>query len=249
MRFEGGQVLTRIFQVLLRAGLAIGMLWTANDPFVGQWKLDPSRSKLADEMKVTKVGQNKYTFDLGGGQPETIVVDGTDQAGLAGTTLSVAPEGLNWKVIRKKDGRMFITATWTLSKDGRSLTDDFTSTSQDGSTSNVKYVYRRTAGGKSGFAGTWVSTSEVVNSVFTIQITPYENSGLSFVFPGVTTNVTFDGKSARRLNASAVEIIHKSEGKITQTQHFELSPDLKTLTLTTRTMGRTAPNILVFERQ
>ena len=240
---------SRIFQLLLVAGLLIGTAWAANDPFVGQWKLNPSRSKLTDEMKVTKVGQEKYAFDFGGGQSETVVVDGTDQPGYADTTLSVAAEGPNWKVIRKKDGRMVLTATWTLSKDGNSLTDDFTSFGQDGSPSNVKYVYKRTAGGGPSFAGNWVSTSEVVNSVFTLQISPYESDGLSFAGAGGTTNVKFDGKSARRLNASALETIQRDKGKIIQTKQYKLSPDLNTLTITTHTVGHTVPNIFVFERQ
>jgi len=91
------------------------------DLFVGRWKL----LKLTDQMKVTKVGANKYAFDFGG-VVETIVVDGTDQSASAGTTLSVAADGPNWKVIRKKGSRMLLTATWTLSKDGKSLKDDFT---------------------------------------------------------------------------------------------------------------------------
>jgi hypothetical protein len=242
-------MLSRIFRLLLVAGLLTGTSWAANDPFVGQWKLNPSRSKLTDEMKVTKVAQNKYAFDFGGGNPETVVVNGTDQPGNAGSTLSVAAEGPNWKVSRKTGGRISITATWTLSKDGNSLTDDFTSFDQDGSPSSVKYVYKRTAGGGSGFAGTWVSTSEVVNSVFTLQISPYESDGLSFAGAGGTTNVKFDGKSARRLNASALERIQRDKGKITQTKQYKLSPDLKTLTITARTVGHTAPNIFVFERQ
>jgi hypothetical protein len=248
-------MLSRILPVLLMTALVTDPSHAAIDPFVGQWKLDPSRSKLTDEMQVTRVGQNEYAFDFGGGKPETIVVDGTDQPGTAGTTLSVAAEGPNWKVIRKKDGRVVVTATWTLSKDGHSLTDDFTSFGQDGSPSNIKYVYKRMAGEQSGFAGTWVSTSEAVNSVFTIQIGPYEDGGLSITTPGGTTNVEphgkseSGGKSAQRLNAHAVEIVHQSKGEITQTQQFTLSADLETLTLTIRAPGRTQPNTLVFERQ
>jgi hypothetical protein len=235
--------------LLLLAGLVTGTSWAATDPFVGQWKLDPSRSTLTDEMKVTHVGQDKYAFELGGGKPETVVVDGTDQPGNAGTTLSVVAQGPDWKVVRKKDGRVFISATWTLSKDGDSLTDDFTSFGRDGSPSNVKYVYRRTAGDTADFTGTWVSTSQVVNSAFTIQIAPYESNGLSLTSPSGTTNMKFDGESSRRLSASAVELNYRSEGEITSTRQLVLSPDLKTLTITTRTAGRTAPNILVFERQ
>ena len=65
-----------------------------NDPFVGDWKLNVSKSTLTDRMKVESVGGNKYAFDFGGGS-ETIVVDGTDQPTqlYGGGTLSVAVEG------------------------------------------------------------------------------------------------------------------------------------------------------------
>lgn len=242
-------MLARSFQLLLIAGLVTSTAWAANDPFVGQWKLNASRSKLTDEMKVAKVGQSKYAFDFGGGNPETVVVDGTDQPGFDGSTLSVATEGLNWIVIRKKGERMLLRAIWTLSKDGNSLTDDFTSFGQDGSPSNVKYVYTRATGSGSGFVGDWVSTSEVVNSVIRLQISPYESGGLSFTGAAGTTNVKFDGKSARRLNANTLEVIQRYKGKIILLKQYNLSPDLKTLTITARTVGHTAPNIFVFERQ
>jgi len=84
--------------------LAIGTLWAANDPFVGKWKVNPSKSKLTDEMKVEVAGENKYTFTFGPGAVDTIVADGTDQPAMQGTTLSVAVEGPNnWKVVRKKE--------------------------------------------------------------------------------------------------------------------------------------------------
>ena len=83
----------RAFQLLLVACLVTDTLWAANDPFVGKWKLNPSRSKLTDQMKVEAVGANKYALDLGGGAIETIVADGTYQPGLDGTTLSVTVEG------------------------------------------------------------------------------------------------------------------------------------------------------------
>ena len=255
----------RTFELLLVACLGTGALWAANDPFVGEWKLNPARSKLTDQMKVESAGANKYVFDFGGGS-ETIVVDGTDQPGNFGSTLSVTVEGPDtWKVIRKKDGRMLITATWKLSKDGNTLTDDFTGIEPNGSTFNLNYVYKRTAG-SSGFAGTWESTSETVNSVFVLQVRPYEGDGLSFINPSEeeTKNVKFDGKdypnlgpnvapgsasSARRVNERTLEMTDKIDGKVMDAQQIELSSDLKTLTMTVHTVGRSEPNILVFERQ
>jgi hypothetical protein len=238
-------MLRRICQLILIAGLATSPLRAQTDPFVGQWKL----IKLTDQMKVTKIDAARYAFDFGGGA-ETIVVDGTFQPGNAGTTLSVAADGPNWKVIRKKGNRELLTATWTLSRDGNSLKDDFTGFGQDGSRSNVKYVYERKAPG-AGFAGTWVTTTAALNSAVMLQVRPYENNGLSFVTPsqGRTLNVIFDGKNARRLNARALEIFVKSKGKVTRTRQIGLSPDLKTLTMTVHVAGIDQPYIYVFRRQ
>jgi len=234
-------MLKRTFELLLVACLGTGALWAATDPFVGEWKLNPARSKLTDQMKVESVGANKYVFDFGGGS-ETIVVDGTDQPGNFGSTLSVTVEAPDtWKVIRKKDGRMLITATWKLSKDGNTLTDDFTGIEPNGSTFNLNYVYKRTAG-SSGFAGTWESTSETVNSVFVLQVRPYEGDGLSFIDPSEeeTKNVKFDGKdypnlgpnvapgsasSVRRVNERTLEMTDKIDGKVMDAQQIELSSE------------------------
>ncbi len=254
----------RTFQSLLISCMVTAALWAADDPFVGDWKLDPSRSKLTDVMKVENLGANKYTFNFGAG-PETIVLDGTDQPGHYGTTLSVAIEGDTWKVVRKRDSRTQISAIWSLSEDGSTLTDHFTGFNANGSTYNLNYVYKRKAGG-SGFAGEWVSTSETVNSVVMLRVRPYEGDGLSFIEPSidVTRNVKFDGKdypnvgknatpgsasSIRRVSDHVLEMTYKINGKVLYTQHIELSPDLKSLTVTRLIVGESEPNIRVFERQ
>jgi hypothetical protein len=238
-----------------------------NDPFVGVWKLNPSKSTLTDVMKVESVANNRFAFELGGGAAETIMLDGTDQPGYGGTTLSVTVQAPNaWKVVRKKDGRMLLTANWKLSKDGKTLTDDFTSIGPDGSTSNVNYVYKRTAG-TAGFAGTWVSTSERVNSQIVLKIEPYQRGGLSFISPALkqTTNIKFDGKNyavlgpnapsgltsaGLRVNQHTLEMTHKLNGKVVDTRQIQLSSDLKTMTMTVHKPGLSSyPDVLVFERQ
>jgi hypothetical protein len=257
-------VFKRTFQLLMIAG-AVGTLSAANDSFVGDWKLNPSRSKLTDVMKVESLGAKKYAFNFGSG-PVTIVVDGTDQPGGYGSTLSVAvDESGNWKVIRKRNGRMLIAAIWNLSQDGSTLTDHFTGFNPDGSSYKLDYVYKRKAGG-SGFAGEWVSTSETMNSVVLMQVRPYEGDGLSFIDPSaqVTRSVKFDGKdypnlgpnvtpgstsSIRRVNEHTLEMTYKINGKLLYTQQIEFSPDSNTLTMTRHIVGESETNIRVFERQ
>src|SRR5207244_12414457 len=99
----------------------------------------------------------------------------------------------SWKIVRKKAGHLLLTANWRLSKDGQSLSDDFTSFAPDGSASTVNYVYKRRAG-TSGFAGTWENTTGTMISVFVMEVQPYEGDGLSFIIQGITKKVTFDGK-------------------------------------------------------
>ncbi|HUI42049.1 MAG TPA: hypothetical protein VL523_08780 [Terriglobia bacterium] len=259
-------MLNRMLRLLV-ACLVSGALWAANDPFVGKWKVDPSKSKLNDEMQVEAAGANRYAITFAPGFVDTVVADGSDQPALSGTTLSIAVKGPNhWVVIRKMKGRTLLTGYWTLSENGKTLNDAYTEYAPDGSTSSVPYVYERTAG-SSGFPGTWDSDSEKVKPGIELEIEPYEGDGLSFNSPGaeMIRKMKFDGNdypdsdphaargsasSGRRLNERSLEITDKFKGKVTGTRQLELSTDLKTLTMTVRLVGQNRPkNILVFDRE
>jgi hypothetical protein len=272
-------MLNRTLQLLLAGCLMTGTVWAADNPFVGKWKVNPSKSKLTDELKVEAVGANKYTFTFGPGQVDTIVADGSDQPALQGTTLSVTVEGPNnWKVVRKMKGRTLLTAKWTLSEDGKTLNDAFTQYLPDGttlfsqslpngSTLFLPYVYERTAG-NSGFLGTWDSESAKVTAGIELQIQPYEGDGLSFKRSDeeMAKRIKFDGNdypdldpnggdkgtanAGRRVNERSLEITEKSKGKITGTRQIELSRDLKTLTVTVHLVGQNRPqSIFVYDRE
>ena len=243
--------------------LAAGTLWAVDDPFLGKWKVNPAKSVLTDEMKVTSLGGNKYSFDFGGGSPETIVADGTDQPGSSGTTMSTTIISPNeWRGVRKKDGKVKISANWTLSQDGNTLHDDFTYFTDDGKESHLMYVYERAGTGGSGFAGDWVSRSGKVDSEIGLEIQTYGSDGLSFSSPGLglALKVKLGGNddasagpraapgstfSGRRVNQRSVELINKA-----QTIQYEVSTDLTTLTMTVRPAGEgELKNILVFDRE
>jgi len=248
--------------LLLVASLLTTPAWAASDSFVGDWKLDASKSKLIDQMKLRDLGGNQYEFDFGG-VPERVMVDGTFQPGVFGTMLSVTSEGpRSWKVVRKKDGRMLLTATWKLSQDGNTLNDKYTDIAPNGSTTTMNYVYKRTAAGQ-GFAGTWESTFPI-SAADILQIRPYEGNGLSLVRSSEgTRNLKFDGKdypvvgsgvpdgftrSARQVDEHTLEITVKVNGKIARTEQVELSRDLRTLTRTVRPVGQREPDVFVFGR-
>ena len=253
----------RIVKILPAVCLVTGIARSAESPFIGEWKLDPSNSRLPDEMKVESEGGSKYAFDFGAGA-ERIVVDGTDQPGNGGTLLSVNPEAPDrWIVERKKDGRLLVKATWNLSKDGRTLTDYFRGFESDGSTLSMDYIYQRIGGG-SGFAADWRSIKETMNSPYSIQVKEYQGDGLSLITPSQTKNVKFDGKdypnqgpnanrgasaSIRRVDERALVLTDKINGKLVDTEAIGVSPNLKTLTITVQIPGRDKPNVMVFERK
>jgi hypothetical protein len=152
-----------------------------------------------------------------------------------------------------------------LSKDGKTLTDDFTAIGPDGKGSTTHFGYRR-KGGSSGLAGRWESRGNAtMNFAFVLKIEPYEGDGLSIIdsTDGLTMNVKSDGKdypsgganapkgftaSARRVNPRTMAVTGKVNGRPGITELMSLSSDGKILTMTQR-YGRREPNTLVLERQ
>lgn len=261
--------ITRVLITCVLLTCASQLASAADDPFIGEWKLNPSLTRMPDEMKVESKGGNTYSFDFGGGA-ETIVADGTDQPGIQGTTLSVKAEAPDtWIVARKQNGKLLLRATWKLSKDGSTLTDFYREFAPDGSSSgaSMDYVYQRSGGG-SGFAADWQSIKETMNSSYVLQVKPYEGDGLSFIFISPsgerTKNVKLDGKdypaegsnanpgsssSSRRVDDHTLEMTSKVGGKATGTREFKLSPDEKRLTMTVHSGSQRKPEVMVFDRE
>jgi len=258
-------VFKQMVKILPVLCLAAGAAWGADSPFIGEWKLDPAKTRMPDEMKVESKGGERYAFDFGGG-PETVAVDGSDQpGGYGGTLLSVKPEAPDtWIVQRKQGDRLLLKATWKLSKDGRTLTDYFRQFGASGAMFSMDFVYRRTGDG-SGFAGDWRSIKETMNSPYPFKVTAFQGDGLSFftALEKKTQNVKFDGKdypnegpagdlgassSAQRVDARTILMTDKVKGKLADTETIALSGDLKTLTITVRVPGADRSNVMVFHR-
>src|ERR1700741_3047555 len=212
---------------------AVPLSRAADQPFIGKWKLNLSKSKLADQMTIAPAGANRYTLTFAGvGDTETLMADGTEQPGVQGSTISITIEAPNnWKIVRKQNGRAVLTANWKLSDDGKTLTDTFLGNQPDGSTSRVDLVYKRAdnSAGSSGIPGTWETTEEKMDTAYEMEIRPYETGGLTFKVSGGVppSNVKFDGKeyspaganpaaasttSARRLGDHSIELTKKLKG-------------------------------------
>jgi len=262
MRRTGLPCLALTAITVVQPAVAGSALWTADDPFVGKWRLDVSRSTIVDDMRVQALGSNRYGFNFEGGPTEIIVADGTDQPGLPGTTLAVkTADAHSLTIVRKQEGRTIVSARWKLSEDGRTLRDAFTSLQPDGSSVTIDYVYKRLSG-TTGFAGAWESTTKPTGLKLELQIQPYDSKGLSFVSAGSNRSVTFDGQdhavpgdkdgltfSGRRRSARAMQYAEKNLGRVQRGRQFELSRDDRTLTETLHTPGHATPDVFVFERE
>ncbi|HEX4630313.1 MAG TPA: hypothetical protein VH188_05055 [Chthoniobacterales bacterium] len=260
-------MLRRTIQSLCFACLIAATSRAADDPLIGKWKLNLSKSKLADQMTIAPAGANRYTLTFAGiGETETLAADGTEQPGVQGSAISitiVAPG--TWKIERKRGGSTVLTATWKLSDDGKTLTDTFIGNQPDGSTSHVDLVYKRaeSSASSAGIPGTWETTEEKADP-FEIEIRPYEGDGFSFSSGGApANNVKLDGKeyppagaspsagnttSGRRLGDHSIELTRKLKGKTVETRELTVSSDLTTLTMTRRLVDQRVPNILIFDR-
>ena len=146
-------MLSRTFRLLLVAGLVTSSVWAANDPFVGKWKVNPSKSKLNDEMKVEVAGANRYAITFAPGVVDTVVADGSDQPALRGTTLSVTVKGPNsWVVVRKRRAARCSRGIGRFPKTAKRSTTPIRNTRPTVRHRVLPYVYERTAG-SSGFRG------------------------------------------------------------------------------------------------
>jgi hypothetical protein len=255
----------RTMQSLALLCLFIASLSAADDPFVGKWKLNQEKSKIAGEqMKIEDLGDNKYKFSFGN-VSDTITADGTDQPVHFGRTRSITKEGSNtWKVVSKKDGKVESSNIQTLSDDGNTRTIKGTNTKPDGSTSDYEVVDKRVGSG-SGFAGTWESTNVKITSPDEWQIEPYDGNGLTFNTPAENDilSMKFDGKnyaekgptvapgstsSGKRPDAHTLEITDKVKGQVMDHTKFEVSPDGKTLTLTIHETGQPNALTIVYDK-
>jgi hypothetical protein len=259
----------RTIQFLIAVILLTGPLYAADNAFTGKWKLDPSKSVLTDQMKVSSAGPNRYSLNFSGDNVETITADGTYQPALFNTTIAIfVRNDHQWKLNRKSKGHIQLSGLWQLSADGKTLTDDFTSYNDDGAVrTSLHYIYQRTAGSPAdGFVGTWESTTEDVNSATPLIVSAFEGDGLSFDQAGglVVQTLHFDGKdypgsgpdapagyvsSGHRINDHNVERVDKINGKTLYTQQIEVSHNGKTLTMTVHIPGRDKPDIMVFNRE
>jgi hypothetical protein len=257
--------MTKNVLVMTLGGLLAGSLWAADDPFVGRWKLNPARSTFTGmQMKIDDLGGSKYKI-TSGNTSDTITADGTDQPTSEGDTVSIAPEGANaWKMVIKRKGTIVSSMTHSLSPDGATQTIKGIENKPDGSTSDFTVEMKRVGNG-SGWAGTWEQVKVEENSTHELDIDAYQESGLTFRSPDyrATVSMNFDGKSygevgpdaspddafsGTRADAHSLDLTFTMKGKVVEKRKYQISPDGRTLTITTLETGQPHARIMVYDK-
>jgi hypothetical protein len=174
--------------------LALSSALYADNPFVGKWKIDKSKSRIAGSIdSVAAAGPNTWTFAFGEFS-WTVKADGTQQPTPFGKTVMKAVSPTEWYFTNTTKDKPSGTETWVLSADGQSMRRTFTGTQANGQPFSGVANMKRIAG-TSGFAGKWEST-EVQMTFTEVDIAANGDDGISLLLPedGTKYSLKFDGK-------------------------------------------------------
>ncbi len=238
----------------------------ADDPFIGKWKLDLTRSKLSGQtIEIQSVPDNGYKFKEDE-HTDIILADGLDHPTHFGETMAITQKKPDlWAITYKKGEKVLLETTWKVSKDGRTLTYTATGIRPNGQRFNNEMTAKRKGGG-SGLAGTWETTAVRLSSPREIYIEPFESGGHSITFPGrnQTIRMKFDGReypeqgptvmegatsSGRRLDERTIETTERIKGKVIETAKATVSADGRTYTLVVTEPDDPTPLVLVYQRE
>jgi hypothetical protein len=146
--------------VLICSLLALpsGVVFAADSPWVGTWKLDEARSHLTgDTFTYSKGPGAMLHYSDGANVSYDFGLDGKEYPSAYGRVTSWTAAGKNaWDSVVKADGKVLGKGHRELSADGKTLTMTFTGTNADGSAYDEQDVYERTGAGE-GLIGTWRS--------------------------------------------------------------------------------------------
>jgi hypothetical protein len=247
--------------LLVTASVALA----ADTPFVGTWKVNRDKSKLVgDTVKFAPAGA-LVRFTASGDSYE-FKPDGSETKTRFGAALWKKIDDNTWEETDMVKGRLDAKITWTLSDDGKTLTQHVTGDKPAGGTFDDTYSYVRIAGTK-GFMGTWKDKEfKSSSSPSMLMLSDVEN-GLVVEEPDFKLKATghFDGNPGDvegpsipegasftlvKAGARSFKMTRTQNGKAFDVSTWTVSPDGKTMTVVTHTLGTTdPPTTEFFEKQ
>jgi hypothetical protein len=249
---------------ILGVVMALSCALHAANPFVGKWKIDEAKSQLAGfSDSIIAAGPNTWKFQ-DGPFSWAVKADGTEQPTPFGSTVALKVVNPSiWEFTNKSNGKIISTESWVLATDGKSMTRTFASKNQNGEPTKSASTMKRTAG-TAGFEGTWEST-EVKLGFTEVDIEAYGDDGITVRLPedGTHYSLKFDGKeypeegprlpagmtvSAKITGPRTIEARTRLNGKLFDTEEWEVSEDGLTFTYKQQDEGDDKPVVIVQHR-
>ena len=249
-----------ISAVIVTASVALA----ADSPFAGTWKLNLDKSKLVgDTVRFATAGE--MTRITAGGETYEFKADGSEAKTRFGSAMWKKVDDKTWEETDMVKGRLDAKITWTLSDDGKTLTEHVTGDKPGGGSFDDTLTYVRIAGAK-GFIGTWKDKQFKGSSPSVLTMSDMDN-GLVVEEPDFKLKATghFDGKPGEvdgpsipegasftltRLGAHSFKMIRTQNGKPFDSSSWTVSPDGKAMTVVSHVAGTTdPPTTEVFEKQ
>ncbi|HUM09737.1 MAG TPA: hypothetical protein VLT82_02205 [Myxococcaceae bacterium] len=241
----------------------------ADSPFDGTWVSKEESATMDKKPYVISLAKDVWSNQTAV-PPIKIKADGTDQP-VKGhayydtvSAKSSGPEAV--EITSKKGGKVSGTSTFTVSADGKTLTQKWTD--QTGTeVASGETVYERVAPAAAGahaVSGSWKAT-KVQNLSASARTITYKSTadGISMTTPtGQSYTAKFDGKEVKvagdpggttvalkKVNPNAfVETDHRG-GKVVEVDHWTVAPDGKTMKVEWETMDTKRKGSYVLEKQ
>jgi len=248
--------------LLLAAACAVA----AENPFIGKWKLDPSKSQFTGTtFKWEDAGNGKVRWSSGN-ESMTFTTDGKEHPGLYGRMVTVKQiDPKTWERTTRLKGKVVATATDKLSDDGKTLTEEEKGTHPDGSSYHETDTFERVGDG-SGFFGTWKTTKVDTDSSQVMSFAPNGEDGVNWDIPSQHAKcaLKFDGKdhpasgprvpkgltlAATKTGDRSFDFVEKIGGKEVYKGNMSVSDDGKTLTSKGSAAGVNEPTTEVYDKQ
>ncbi len=241
------------------AGSAIA----ADAPYIGKWKLNPSKSQLTGETVTVEKLADGAIRQHQGDITFTFKLDGKEYPLPGGGTAAWKVADPNtWDRVDRTNGKVTVKSRLKLEGDIVSIT--FHLIKPDGSSLDGDSKWKRVSGG-AGFFGTFESTEQ--NAVTrNIEFGTSEADALTIKFldSGAFCAAKFDGQdypltgpfengretfNLKRTGPQSVEITAKLDGKPVSIDKFSVSADGKTLTDIGTPTTKKEITTAVFDRQ
>lgn len=255
----------RITGICVLAISAAGLLAADESPFIGKWKLDPSKSDFTGTtFKYEDAGGGKTRLSFGN-DSYTFTTDGKEHPGLYGQMVSCKQIDPNTREMTfRLKGKLLSTDTIRLSDDEKTMTETYKGTRPDGSSFEETDVSERQGEG-SGFMGTW-RTKDVKGAEELTEIQPNGEDGLTLILPQMKAKCAakLDGReypatgpemppgltlTLTKTGDRSLELVEKVKGKPEWKGSWAVSDDGLMLTVTGASAGTTEQTKSVYNKQ